>query len=809
MGTWTRLAALVWLTLILGCTGAQPAPPEVTTDPAPAVAPSGAPGIIGVWQLSLGGTPAAPSASVTPLRDLSNLGSDYLLDASRYFNGQFCGDCLKLTGVGLTAENNLDLVLRAKHPFAMPTPPLALNQRADLDIFDVGLMLVGGSSAQQFPDFGKGSSALTLLNADGYSGALDPVLERLLATPNVDIHPYRLFNVDPTEGNFAAGNFNGFADVFAPSGHNVFPQGAVAEEHFIVRPPATDPTLRFAQDYLLVLTASWGQGSNNQKGSAYGQRGNPIYFLPEFNQKAAWRVTTSLSNNGLQGGVASSTADVAIDVWDWQWGAPVDPGYPDLAHVEQVRVASEPLTIRLVVPGVLANAVNIDPTAGSGNHRTFPTQITNELSAATGTYLGAVEVVDSIPDASGIAQDDPIPFTLGQLATYALFEVTVAGGTGSGEFGSAERITDRDLQDVEGHANFNAPDLVAIDNNLFLAYQSLTDEAVVARKIGNGAWENVEVHQGDTGDFLDPVVGGVTGTSAVHCLLALPGVTDPSQQASLSDNSGATWGSLLPIVEDAGSIDETHCLSVADVDPLMGYGVITISPSSVVALELLVAAFDGAGWNLGGSISVLKPHSGGLVRIDEAPMVFHLDSGTWVAVFGSNERAITQQSDDFPGEPIAARSLDGGDTWQDWTHLHNYVTDQLYERLSSASNGTTVYCLESLPDPTYQANLYQSDTEGVSWSKITLPTQLNDVLGGIAEVACGPDNQLAVVFSPLTAGPNALVAFESANGGQSWGSAQVCDDDPDELYDEIGLSVAYTADGALHVAFSDDRSGSV
>ncbi|HYE79640.1 MAG TPA: hypothetical protein VEI97_16760, partial [bacterium] len=330
----------VILTLMAGCQDdggpAAPVAQQVPQDP-PAALITGThveQAAIGLAHLRLAPGPDGWSAELLPMRFGSVAGDAYLIDVTNFFRKSPCGDCAEVTAVGIESNGQLNVEITAHHPFRAPAADG--SPRADLHIFDLMGMVVSNASAGEAQAFAPDNVAVrtsgTVLNADGFSALFDESLENYIQTPAVDAHPYKVFNVDGGPGNYDESFPNGFADLSAPTGRNVFPMGGTAAVTYSLNVPADKEVL-----WGYALIASYGQ-SARRRGAALGERQNPKYFLPEFNTKAPWRVTAQFLNNDLTAGTTSSTAQLQVAVRDWQQEAETASNWDfDTTPLGQVR----------------------------------------------------------------------------------------------------------------------------------------------------------------------------------------------------------------------------------------------------------------------------------------------------------------------------------------------------------------------------------------------------------------------------------------------------------------------------------------
>ncbi|MEO7994305.1 MAG: hypothetical protein ABI743_07890 [bacterium] len=306
------------------------------TAPPPEIAVLGA--------LSVRIDPVTLQATATPARTGSAYGDNYWLNATGFLAGAPCKDCFGVQGVRVDGSGNIILSVRAAHPFAPGDPglPITGKNRLDLHVFDAAVLVANDLGVTSTP-FTTGAEQLPsrlVLNAAGFSPLLTSVVASIDPTLTSTAYPYVMLNEDRTTGNWAAANPNGFADLQAPTGRNVFPMGAdVASDVVLGITPTDGP-----QSLTLLFTCSYGASVHNRT-----ERLNPVYPLPELNAKPPWRVELAIpgATNQLEEGNATSSAQVDVKVWDWQQGAAVDA---TLADIGAVRASSNVATVELSVP---------------------------------------------------------------------------------------------------------------------------------------------------------------------------------------------------------------------------------------------------------------------------------------------------------------------------------------------------------------------------------------------------------------------------------------------------------------------------
>jgi hypothetical protein len=436
---------------LIGCSGGgNPAAPDYspdrTVDPetiptAISTGENSFEGLMGLYNLSI--DTSFPDAEISPLRMASAKGDSYQVDVTSFFNVRPCHDCLGIAGVEIESDGTLTVRIGARHPFPLPLDMqnIQQNERLDLHIFDVqGILIMDGSS--EFP-FTKSdvnadesfsetiiSSADLLRNADGYTSIHDTFFDTISPTV-ANIHPFKIFAKDGSEGNYnpTYDPNNGYPYLDYPTGHNVFRQGSpeYIVDYNLDLPPGS-------YDFLFALSASYGQ-SGQRRGLELGQLGNPRYFLPEFNRKEPWMVTVDITNNTLKGSTPSTSADLNIEIRDWQQTAVVDPNFDFFySPLSATSRSSRIREVTVEIPGFQKyyDYTNLPTHSGNGSDTSpyrYQFRIYNDALVDEGMYLGLVAVRDDLEGSlseMGVQRDGVTLFLINDFTTYQVFRIDVA-----------------------------------------------------------------------------------------------------------------------------------------------------------------------------------------------------------------------------------------------------------------------------------------------------------------------------------------------------------------------------------------------
>jgi hypothetical protein len=455
-------------------------------------------GALGVYKVTAGTHPL--QAEIIEIRKNAAIGDPHEVDITGFMQGNPCGDCFKISGVDYTQDEVLNVHFEIRHPFGLPeNNPPAMNERLDLHIFDLaGILFLpdGSTGTTTYPDLTanvslSNSGMLSTDNSgfwaveewDGFTANFDTQIDKFYPTSS-NLHPYKIFSLDSSRGNVSAYTENGFSDIRNPSGHNIFPQASVVNTSLKFR-VAPGESVQF----YIALTAAYGQSSSG-KGNLPGQRGNPRYFIPEFNRKNAWRarVTVPEETDLLNANDPLSSTVLMIEVWDWQhnYGYPTDDIDPLTSRLDSLRYSSRVVSCVADIPGV--NEIDITNTSlrGDGFNDTplvYSIEVRNDKSADEGNYHGLVGIVDEMHgteiDLYGIEKDGLTAFGVSDFITYVPFMVSVIDRSGE-SFGSSKSMSS--LGDDSGHEGVipDASDgicLAAHADNVYVVYSAFKTDS--------------------------------------------------------------------------------------------------------------------------------------------------------------------------------------------------------------------------------------------------------------------------------------------------------------------------------------------
>ena len=411
--------------IFLGCSGNNPALPEdngENSTPASDKTNSSAwyPGVFGVWKIHL--DKINLSAEIVPSRNSRKIGDIFDSDLSQFLTVSPCADCLAITKVIMDSDYNLRINFRMRHPFNN------LNARPDLHGFDVRLIFITPAQFSQFPDIkvmkpdgteeGASPGLYYLLNADGWTSHYDDLVtdERyFIGGTDVpgNINPFLRYFEDYTVSDF---------DPFHPDGQNVMAVGG----NYETKTAIFSEYLMFESgvDLYAVADVAYGQSAT------FANRQNPQYYLPAFHRTEPWRIEYWIENNTLAEEDPATSADVVVQVFDWQQGATVDPNYPNPSNKSGIPESSNVTKVELSIP-ILQDELVVAtiPESGSGtpsNPLQYRLHVTN-LNGGSSSNVGLLAVRDELYGQTGRipVPQSPVgfPYETKDILDYSMYQL--------------------------------------------------------------------------------------------------------------------------------------------------------------------------------------------------------------------------------------------------------------------------------------------------------------------------------------------------------------------------------------------------
>jgi hypothetical protein len=410
--------------------------PEIsTTDSSHADSPNlDTRGVFGAWRVVV--DPIALTAEMVPARNAQAIGLIVDADLSQFLLVSPCADCMQISRIYLDGYNDLAIDLKMKHPFP------SASARPDLHGFDVRAIFIFDqlfgetySEIKVMDPTGTENDALItnpyrgLLNADGYTSHYD----ELVLDTRYFIH-----------GSDKAGNLNPFLRFFesysditfdpaAPTGWNVMPTGSSID----TRTAVFDGDEMLAQPFEMYIVADVAYGQS----AVLANRQNPQYYLPAFNRTEPWRIEYWIENNNLTWSDPLSSADVMVQVFDWQHSATVDTSYPNPANLGGIPESSKVAQLVLSVPA-LQNAPTIETAPQSGTGRPgspllYKMTVINENQYNGNTY-GLLAVRDELYGQTGRvpipSSPKGFPYETLDILDYAYYQYIEINMPGIGMF---------------------------------------------------------------------------------------------------------------------------------------------------------------------------------------------------------------------------------------------------------------------------------------------------------------------------------------------------------------------------------------
>jgi hypothetical protein len=361
-------------------------------------------GVFGAWRVVL--DPATLTAEMVPARNAQGIGLIVDSDLSQFLTVTPCSDCMSIARFYQDGYENYALELKMKHPFPNGAA------RPDLHGFDVRAIFImyysdptvytginvmrpgAVSEPATLNEFNTG-----LLNADGYTSHYDELTtdsRYFIGGTDIpgNLNPYLRFFEDDSDAAF---------DPLDPQGHNVMPTGSNVYTRTAI---LQKDTLNRLFEMYIVADVAYGQSA------VFANRQNPQYYLPAFNRTEPWRVEYWIANNNLKYNDAASTAEVMVQVFDWQHNATVDPNYPDPANLDGMPVSSKVTQLELYIPKFQNNPIIVTaPESGSGTPSDpllYKMTVTNQNTWSSNTY-GLLAVRDELYGHTGRLPIPPTP----------------------------------------------------------------------------------------------------------------------------------------------------------------------------------------------------------------------------------------------------------------------------------------------------------------------------------------------------------------------------------------------------------------
>lgn len=362
-------------------------------------------GILGIYDLLI--DVDTKHAELVEKRHTS-IGESYLLSGRSFFSTFPCSDCFTINGLGFT-DDNITIDFKIRHPMGPGDPseePSGMN-RLDLDIFDLVMVVVPmGKTPVEYIQIDQAIYSDVVSEPDAYTTELTNWLSDDTAMPYVLV-------LDDSDPDPPVGTFNKF-----PMG-----AGGIFSTAFVSNP---GETLQFE----LYLTFGYGFSAT------FENRLNPVYYNPEYNRKAAWKVevtppTPWVSLDDI------TPVFVKVSVYDWQIGANVDTA---LTNPDDIYADSDVESVSVEIPGMnnTLQSVTGDQCIGKGtpdDPLVYFLPIANENNLPSGNYTGLVKVKDErtpLYPSSGrdflihsLDGSNLINLLIPEYATYQTFPVVI------------------------------------------------------------------------------------------------------------------------------------------------------------------------------------------------------------------------------------------------------------------------------------------------------------------------------------------------------------------------------------------------
>ncbi len=325
-------------------------------------------GILGSFSLVL--TSEGTDCALIPIRT-SAIGESYTVSGGAFFTITPCYDCLKLKSIRLDDNENIVVEFTIRHPFPkgdICQPPSRYN-RLDLDLFDVTLVVAPVCDV---------TSPYSLVEQDVYVNSIlnaDGLTSDLAGIHGGGVFPFIICSKNPQNNRFQMGTIEKNFDVAFPK--------------------------KLEQRFVVYLTMGYGWSAELH------DRLEPVYYLPEFNRKAAWKIEITppegddppAIGNTWEYHDAITEYPVVIDIYDWNHGAIVADNFPEPENTDFISAASDVTLVQVEIPGMTDSPIEatiIDEiTNGWNDPLEYVASFANENGLGAGEYLGLVKVLDS------------------------------------------------------------------------------------------------------------------------------------------------------------------------------------------------------------------------------------------------------------------------------------------------------------------------------------------------------------------------------------------------------------------------------
>jgi len=359
------------------------------------------PGVLGAWKVLLDAENL--TAEIYPARNAAKIGDTFDADLSQFLTISPCENCLAIAGIRRAEDNNIHLDILMRHPFTN------IATRPDLHGFDVrAIFLIASPYYMSIPmkitkpDGTEEDAKIAngwILNAEGFTSHYDELIDDpnyFLYTEDApaNLNPYLRFFETWSMGTFDPQN---------PTGYNVMPVGTKTYQRTAV---ISGYNLDKMWLYI-VADVAYGQSA------VLANRTNPQYYLPAFNRTEPWRMEYWIESNNLTYNDPDSTAELVVQVFDWQHNAAVDPSYPNPSNLSGLKESSKVASLEAYFPSMMTNPVVATiPESGNGTPSS-PLQyrmiVRNELQYPASEIEGYIAIRDQLYGAASPSGRSPIP----------------------------------------------------------------------------------------------------------------------------------------------------------------------------------------------------------------------------------------------------------------------------------------------------------------------------------------------------------------------------------------------------------------